>query len=57
MPYESNWLSGRRENQLAMSKNWFTVLGMQEPERGSWAAGTGSFRNYTVTVETGTGQS
>jgi hypothetical protein len=31
MPYESNWLPGRRENQLAMAKNWLTVLGTQAP--------------------------
>jgi hypothetical protein len=26
MPYESNWLPGRREQQLAMAKNWVAVL-------------------------------
>jgi hypothetical protein len=29
MPYESNWLPGRRENQLAMAKNWLAVLATQ----------------------------
>jgi hypothetical protein len=29
MPYDGNWLPGRRENQLAMAKNWLTVLGTQ----------------------------
>jgi hypothetical protein len=26
MPYESNWLPGKREEQLAMSKDWISVL-------------------------------
>ncbi|MDR0376094.1 MAG: hypothetical protein LBH85_10330 [Treponema sp.] len=26
MPYEGNWLPGRRELQLAMAKNWLVVL-------------------------------
>jgi hypothetical protein len=29
MPYDSNWLPGRRENQLAMAKNWLAVLATQ----------------------------
>jgi hypothetical protein len=29
MAYNSNWLPGRRENQLLMAKNWYTVLNQQ----------------------------
>ena len=32
MPYESNWLPGRRELQLAMAQNWLTVLQNQGPQ-------------------------
>ncbi|MHB9293162.1 hypothetical protein Holit_02282 [Hollandina sp. SP2] len=32
MPYESNWLPGRRELQLAMAQNWLTVLLNQGPQ-------------------------
>jgi hypothetical protein len=28
MPYDGNWLPGRRENQLAMAKNWVEALGI-----------------------------
>jgi hypothetical protein len=31
MPYDGNWLPGRRENQLSMAKNWLTVLAAQAP--------------------------
>ena len=31
MPYESNWLPGRRELQLAMAKNWLFVIGNSNP--------------------------
>ena len=31
MPYESNWLPGRRELQLAMAKNWLFIIGNSNP--------------------------
>jgi hypothetical protein len=52
MPYDSNWLPGRRENQLAMAKNWLTVLGTQADTWNIPAAEVTEFQTLTTAAAT-----
>jgi hypothetical protein len=50
MPCDSNRLPGGRENQLAIAKNWLTVLGTQADAWNIPAAEVTEFQTLTTSV-------
>jgi hypothetical protein len=51
MPYESNWLPGKREEQLAMAKNWQTVLATKASQWNISEAETAEFDDLVEDAE------